>query len=775
MPQPHSHPTALLVRAILLGLLAGCLLALTPRTEAATTAERIGALLDKTQARARQRSGEPRLQEFLDKTPLAEVFPGADRAGPVQGKPAVAEAYAGDKLLGYVYLTSDIVNTRGYSSLPIDVLVGLALDGQIVGARLVEHHEPIVLIGIPDSAVVNFINGYIGLNYLDSPPRPGDPPPVDIVSGATVTLMVVGDSITRSALTVIKAYGSGGVAGNGAGAAPAEPAEQRSINTEMGEPQSWQELLDSGAVGHLRLTVADVNAAFARLGRPQALQRPEPGDPDDEFIDLYAALVSVPDIGRSLLGDAEWNYQQEQLKPGQQAIVVAGNGPYSFKGSGYVRGGIFDRIELIQGIGGVQFSDHDHQRLADLMAAGAPRLREIALFTVPEEEDFSFDPTRPWRLQLMVQRAISVDQKLFTTFSLDYDLPARYVSVEAAAQDPAPAARAGVAAAAPDPVASEGPALWQQMWVAKVGQIVIVSISLVILIGLFFFQDQLVRNEKFYRRFRVAFLLFSLLWLGWYAKAQLSVVNVLTFSHSILMGDFHWDYFLMDPVVFILWVATAVSMIFWNRGAFCGWLCPFGALQELTNKLARLLHVPQVKVPYGVHTRLAGLKYVIFVGLFGVSLYEMALAEVLAEVEPFKTAIILRFMRDWPFVVFAVALVGASLFIERFYCRYMCPLGAAMAIPAKLHIFDWLRRYHMCGNPCQLCAVECPVQAIEPTGQINPNECIQCLNCQQLYHNDQRCPHLIARNKRGRRSRPQATGAVVQAAPQAPRIIMSDT
>src|SRR3546814_7334063 len=72
--------------------------------------------------------------------------------------------------------------------------------------------------------------------------------------------------------------------------------------------------------------------------------------------------------------------------------------------------------------------------------------------------------------------------------------------------------------------------------------------------------------------------------------------------------------------------------------------------------------------------------------LFGVSLSSLAFAERLAEVEPFKTAIILRFMRDWWFVAFAVALLVAGLFVERFFCRYMCPLGAALAIPGRMRM-----------------------------------------------------------------------------------------
>ena len=112
--------------------------------------------------------------------------------------------------------------------------------------------------------------------------------------------------------------------------------------------------------------------------------------------------------------------------------------------------------------------------------------------------------------------------------------------------------------------------------------------------------------------------------------------------------------------------------------------------------------------------------------------------------EPFKTAIILRFARGWPFVLYAGAMIASSLFVERAFCRYLCPLGAAMAIPARLRLFDWLRRYRECGNPCQRCGNDCPVPAIHPEGHINPNECIQCLHCQMLYHHDQLCPVIIS-------------------------------
>jgi NosR/NirI family nitrous oxide reductase transcriptional regulator len=148
-------------------------------------------------------------------------------------------------------------------------------------------------------------------------------------------------------------------------------------------------------------------------------------------------------------------------------------------------------------------------------------------------------------------------------------------------------------------------------------------------------------------------------------------------------------------------------------------------------------------VPWGLHERLWPIKYIVFLGLFGLSLYSVSLAEQFAEVEPFKTAIILKFARDWPFVLYAAGLLVIGLFIERFFCRYLCPLGAALAIPGRIRTFEWLRRWKECGSPCQRCAKECPVQSIHPEGHINVNECIYCMHCQELYYDDQRCPHMI--------------------------------
>src|SRR5690606_25326955 len=269
--------------------------------------------------------------------------------------------------------------------------------------------------------------------------------------------------------------------------------------------------------------------------------------------------------------------------------------------------------------------------------------------------------------------------------------------------------------------------------------------------AIFFFQDWLVRRRKLATIIRYSLLAIVLVWLGWYANAQLSVVNVLTFS-TALLGDFNWAYFLLDPLIFILWCAVGAGLLFGGRGAFCGWLCPFGALQEITNRIGRYFRIPQVEVPWALNERLWPIKYIIFLVLFGAALYSLSLSEQLAEVEPFKTAIILKFVRSWPFVAFAVGLLVIGLFIERFFCRYMCPLGAALGIPARIRMFDWLKRYSDCGNPCQRCANICPVQAIHPDGRSNVMYGTSCCECQLMYYDEQRCPHVIQVNiKRERR------------------------
>ena len=258
-----------------------------------------------------QESTKGRLGEFLARVQPGEIDAGADRFGEIAGDLPAAPLLKDGKLVGYAFLNADIVDATGYSGKPINIVIGLDSGGHITGARLVEHHEPIVLVGIAESKVVHFIEGYIGRDVLE--PDTASRTPADIVSGATVSMMVIGDTIMRSALKIARSRGIGGAT---AVAAPVAAAHKR-LDPALGEAASWQALLGDGSVRRLALTTAEVNEAFARTGNAEAIARPEGGPADAPYVDLYLALASIPTVGRSLLGDAEYATLVKRLKPGQ--------------------------------------------------------------------------------------------------------------------------------------------------------------------------------------------------------------------------------------------------------------------------------------------------------------------------------------------------------------------------------------------------------------------------------------------------------------------------
>lgn len=683
-------------------------------------------------------AAEPLLPKYLAEVPAAELVPGADAYGAPRADAPVAPVLAAGKTVAWAFITSDFVSTTGYSGKPIHTLVAVDDAAKVVGVKLVKHSEPIVLIGIPDAKMKALVADYVGLDLVAEAQSGGSSHDLDIISGATVTVMVIDDSIVRSGLKVARILGLGGLA---AETAPAGPSFE--VNPDASAAPDWMTLEGDGTLRRLSLDVSQVNAAFAALGDPRATARALTEAPETTFIEMQAALVSPPAIARSLLGEAEAANLAGWLAEGDQAVAIFGRGLYSFKGSGYVRGGIFDRIVLIQNDVSVRFRDRMHRRIVSIAAEGAPDFLEADLFRIPA--DTGFDPTQPFRIQLLVHRDVGPIEKLFTTFDLGYQLPQKYL--RAVAPPPAPEVPAAVAEVTTQEESAAHQALWKRIWSDKKLEIAVTGAMLAVLTLVFFFQTLATRNARVFFWFRMGFLTVTLVFLGWYANAQLSVVNLLALFGALVSG-FSWQAFLLDPLTFILWFAVAAALLFWGRGAYCGWLCPFGALQEITNRIARALHVPQWTLPWGLHERLWPVKYMIFLGLFGASLMSIEQAEHLAEVEPFKTAIVLKFVRAWPFVAYALALLAAGLFVERFYCRYLCPLGAALAIPARLRMFDWLKRYKECGNPCQTCANQCPVQAIHPTGEINPNECVNCLHCQVLYQSKTICPVVIKKLKR---------------------------
>ena len=98
-------------------------------------------------------------------------------------------------------------------------------------------------------------------------------------------------------------------------------------------------------------------------------------------------------------------------------------------------------------------------------------------------------------------------------------------------------------------------------------------------------------------------------------------------------------------------------------------------------------------------------------------------------------------------LIWAIFLLFLSLYIERAYCRYICPLGGGLALIGKLRIFNYLKRRKECGSPCRACNSACPTGAIQDNGRINMNECLGCLDCQIMFQDYSKCPPLVASRK----------------------------
>ena len=646
---------------------------------------------------------------WLKKDTIDRLFPGAASTGPLSGKPPAIPVYGAGGRIGFLFSTAELTDVVGFSGAPFNFVVGLDLQGKIVGVVLVEHHEPIIDYNHMGAQLTRFIEQYAGLDLGGSISLSGHGTPggIDGISSATVSARAFNHAIVQSARLVARSRGLT------AGAASAAM-----IDTASFEPLTWSELIAAGAVERIRIP----HGGKAGTGN------------QDVALELHAAMVNPTSIGRNLLGPMRYGEHVAPYGPQDLIVLLMGKGPYSFVGTKVFDTGTFDRIRIEQGARTfvLQRESKQYQYLPFVSAKGAPKFDEIYLFRIPAER--GIDVLAPWQV-VVVMGDGSGSGAQTREFKLSYSLPSRFVlpPAEPSAQEPLDAP-------------------WRESWRAQAHNIVVLGFGLLVLTVLLIAMHRLTHHARLYQALRIGFLLFTLVWIGWIAGAQLSIINVFAWLLGLFNGN-GLAVLLADPLLCMLLAFVVVSFVIWGRGVFCGWLCPFGALQELLAKLARVVSLPQWAPSYRAHRMLWRLKYVSLAVLAVAALHGLETMAVAAEIEPFKTVISLRMDRAWPFVVYALVLLAAGLFVERAFCRFLCPLGAVMAIGGRLRLrrFTTLKRRPECGSPCQLCARQCPIQAIEPSGAINMDECFYCLDCQVIHNDANVCPPLVYEARRNRK------------------------
>lgn len=646
--------------------------------------------------------------------PCAEVFPGATSFSERKGQPPYVEAYAQDqgkkKLLGYVMLSTDITDTPAYSGKPVVTLIGMDTRGRYVGVKVLKHSEPILLLGIPEAALTNFNQQYIGKS-VDQKIEVGHSRPdegvvgVDAISGATVTVIAQNQVMTTSGAAVARQVGII--------QATVRPQAQYAPNAQGAD---WATLVKTGAVQ--RLVVQPEQVGLARTGTP--------------FIELWFGDLNHPDLGKALLGAGSWQNLMAQLKPAEHALfIIRTQGEESFKGSGFVRGGIYDRVQVRQDMDTFTFRDTDYLNLYGIEAAGAPAFTESAIFIIRSK---AFSAAYPWKLSFLGNRVDrATGARTFANFDAEFWLPSTYLQ-----------------GGRPEVIKPDAP--WVKVWKTRAVPIALFAVLLVAVAVVYALRDRLTRlstrkNKWPVNAFKYTAWVLSIVFVGFGVMAQPSITQVLTWFHALLF-QWTWELFLTDPFIFLFWIFIIITVFVWGRGLFCGWLCPFGSLSELLYKVGGVIGLKrfQFLVPRAWHDRLKWVKYVIFFGLLAVSMFSMTQAEMLAEVEPFKTTFLVGlFNRSWPYTLFVSVLLGLSLFTERPYCKYLCPLGASLAMPSTFRWFG-LKRKQEC-NSCKACAVGCGSQAIDEHGRIDHRECLHCLDCMILYTDEHACPPLAKERK----------------------------
>lgn len=643
-------------------------------------------------------SPRPSLAERLTPEVRAAVWPGDARILPAEGQPPAAPVYVGDTLAGYIFSTLDVVRASGYSGVPFDVIAGVDLTGTITGARVAFHAEPI-LEGDPirQPKLTIFLDAHRGFRLRGE--NPAALPP-DFVAGASISSNAMRSAIVDAATIILGLR------------LPRAIVTKPTLELEVFRPASWDELLAQGSVAHARLSNAEAARNFAAAG----LAFSPSGAPGDSFVELYAALGTPPTIGRNLLGRRAHDNNLELIPPNGTALIIATGGQYDFLGNDYLRAEndyVFPRLRVRQGGRSFAFDKAHFERIGTNGSDGIRALKAAGWFTL--EPAAGFDPLRPWTVE------VSLDDGGAVKLALDYELPAEHILLPPVPRRPA----------------------WMQAWIDARGELALLGAALVALTLIVVFQARLTQSRFWHRVLRNGFLLFTLIGIGWELGAQLSILHLANYLQAPWRG-LELGFYLREPLIVVVAVYALLALPLLGRGVFCGWLCPFGALQELTAQLGRFLRLPQWQPSEAAARFLSWGKYASAAVVLGATLYSPGWGAAASEIEPFKTAITAGFARAWPFAAYAGVLVIASLFVERAYCRFLCPLGGTLAALGHFHALDVLKRRAECGRPCRLCERACPVKAIARSGRIDADECFLCLDCQVEYADPARCPPLKA-------------------------------
>ncbi|MEX2335448.1 MAG: 4Fe-4S binding protein [Pseudohongiella sp.] len=616
---------------------------------------------------------------------LQQVMPGADEFSDKQGEPPVYQAFrstsnGGRELIGYVFLTADVPpEERGFSA-PIPMLVGVDLNNQLTGMKILQYVESYVNTLGDFLADPVFQGQFAGKSIADDFRINSD---IDGIAGATVSSFAITRGIREAARRVAGAY-NGFTPGNAV-----ERARSQRILDEMRQ-FSWDELVAQDIIKQISMTL-----------------------PGGETLTLTFTYMGHPALGEYFIGSTAYARSERDASArlgGNQMILMAvgGDGYQQFRQ---------DRLHLQQG-------DLPMRRLTANLLVSAGNADEGLITNRAEFAgaivlDDRYDLSQP--INIFYQPLGSLDP-----YELQYEITGL-----------------GQRLASGDPILSaeeierieraENSVIRQFLndppWgVTPWGEVAMLLLIFALVLTAFFRKSA---------RWRWAALTLVMVYLGFMKAGFLSVAHI---TGAMLQGP---GFLLSNLPLLMIVVFTVVTTLIWGR-LFCSSLCPFGAVQDFITRFTPrrwLLKVPQKWHDLGLYTKYGFLAFIIGAALFANNV------AVFQYFEPFGTL----FFLSGSALLFAIlaAILLACVVVPRFYCRYVCPLGAALGVVSLVSPLR-IRRVPQC-SVCTVCEHACPTGAIRRE-KIDFKECVRCDICEtKLINKAGSCRHdmskIIVRHK----------------------------
>ncbi len=647
---------------------------------------------------------------------LRAVMPEADSFDVAEGNPPIKRAYRGGELLGYVYLTSDLPpEERGYSG-PIRAVVGMTPDGTLTGVRVTEYRESYMSTKGDFLRRPGFQEQYAG-KYIGDGFRVYED--IDGISKVSVSVRALSRGVRDASRRIAAAY------------PPARPRPMEPVEDVLS--MSWFVMRQQGVTARMDVTL----------------------DGEDP-VGISLIHLESEELARYLIGGL---YQYvlnavERRGGADELLLYAVDGPGS-------------RLAVQQGWSITQNGVTAAVPVDDVVMLGAPweglLSGETSIVGVIILDD-AVDVAAPLALSFArgteLRAAVEyTSQRALAVMAEAAAQPEERAAAERVASSDDAAVPAGVAEAASAPAASpsseERPASATEPAVATpLLAAAPATTSVEQLIQLDFTE---IREETALER-----LLAETSWsrVGWIVLVLVLATLAFVTKHTALrwvslattftvLGFVDGGFLSVSHITGVIWVGpsaiandlplllmvafTVVTVLLVGR-VFCGFLCPFGALQDFIDRLVparfkrelpKRAHRIGLKAKYGV------LAIIVLPALAGSE------ASIYHYFEPFGTVFFLS--TNAMLWTIAGAVLVASAVVPRFYCRYACPLGAALALGS---VFTWRRipRVEQCDH-CIVCERKCPTGAIQGPA-IDFKECVRCNVCEvQLIERAGVCRH----------------------------------